>query len=153
MLNIDFNQIKLIPAEKDNEIHKKGILKVFNENINNFHLTSEPVSYENHYKWWDRNFEKEFIYVIIHNSEICGYIRLTKNRTNTKEKHEISIAILKKYQKLGIGTFAYKLFEKKMKKIGINEIIVNNQIENETGQRFFENLEFKKSLIKYIKKF
>lgn len=151
-MEIDLKKVSLIPAEKNNEDHKKGVRKVFNENIEFFHLTSEPVPYENHSRWWAGAFNKEFIFIISYQSEICGYIRLTKERTNIKEKHEISIAVLKKYQKSGIGTYIYKIFEKEMKKLGVSEIISYIDMNNEAGQKFFEKNNFKRSYIRYLKK-
>lgn len=150
-LNIDFDKINVIPAQKDNEDHKKGILKVFNENIKYFHLTKEPVSYEDHSKWWAQAFIDEFIYVIIYEKEITGYIRLTKYKKETKEENEISIAISEKFQKSGFGTHAYQLFESEMKKIGINKIIAITERDNVLGQRFFEKNKFKKILYRYVK--
>ena len=152
LLDISINEISLIPVEKENETHKRKVLEIFNENIENFYLTNEPVSYEVHCNWWETNFEKEFIYLISFKSEFCGYIRLTKNRTTTKEKHEISISISRKFQHMRIGTYAYKLFEKEIKKIGIKEIIAITEFSNEIGQKFFEKNGFKKSLIKFLKK-
>ena len=152
ILKIDFNQIFIIPAEKDNEEHKKRILSIFNENIEFFHLTSDPISYEDHSKWWNDNFDKEYIYLIIFENEILGYIRLTKIRTDMKEKNEISIALLKKYQNTGIGSAAYKLFENEVKKVGIDEIIANTEIGNKKAQKFFVDNNFSKSMIKYHKK-
>lgn len=151
-MKIDLNSLSLVLADKNNEIHKKGVFKVFNENIEYFFLTSKPISYEQHSKWWNTIFNKEIIYIIIYQSNVCGYIRLTKERTNTKGKNEISIAILKEYQNASIGTFAYKLFEEEMKKRGISEIIAITNIKNTLGQKFFEKNNFRKSLIKYIKK-
>ncbi len=151
-MNIDFNQIKIIKAEKENEMHKKGIWVVYNQNIEFNLITTEPITYENHCKWWESVFEQEFIYIILYQSVLCGYIRLTKKRTRNKEKNEISIAISKKYHKSGLGTYAYSIFEKEMIKIGITEIIALTDIRNLGGQKFFEKNNFKKGYIKYIKK-
>jgi len=54
---------------------------------------------------------------------VCGYIRLTKKESNSKEKNVISISLAKKFQSVGIGTHAYKLFEDKMKEIGVTQIV------------------------------
>lgn len=57
----------------------------------------------------------------------------------------------------GIGTYAYKFFEEKMKDIKIPHIIASTHVENETGQKFFEKNKFNKIYIKneyirYVKK-
>lgn len=151
-MEIDLNNISIKIADKDNENHKRCVLKIFNENIQYFHLTKEPISYDNHSKWWDANFKKEYIYLILFHAEIVGYIRLTKKRTETKEKHEISIALLKQYQKSKVGSYSYKLFENEIKKLGVKEIIANTEISNIIGQNFFESNNFSKYMIKFKKK-
>ncbi|MHA1284344.1 MAG: GNAT family N-acetyltransferase [Promethearchaeota archaeon] len=151
-MKIKFENIIIIPAEKENNLHKEGILKVFNENIEFFHLTRKPITKEEHNKWWAKVFEDEIIYMIFYKTNICGYIRLTKKRTNSKEKYEISIALSKKFQNLGIGSYAYKLFENEMIKRGITKIIAYTAIKNSAGQKFFEKNKFKKTFIRYEKK-
>ena len=150
-LKIDLKKLALIPADKENESHKWGILLVFNQNIKYSYLTKKPLSIEEHNKWWETAFGKEYIYVIKYESEVCGYIRLTKERTISKEKYEISIALLEEFQKFGVGSYTYNLFENEMKKKGIPEIIAQTEFENTLGQRFFEKNKFKKILIKFKK--
>lgn len=152
ILNLNFEQIKVFIAEKENEMHKKGVWTVFNENLGFNLITTESIPYENHCKWWESAFEQEFIYVVLYQSILCGYIRLTKKRTSNKEKNEISIAISKKYHKSGLGTYAYSIFENEMKKIGVTEIIALTDIRNLGGQKFFEKNNFKKGHIRYVKK-
>lgn len=152
ILRIDFEQIKVIPAEKENEEHKKSIWNVFNENLGYNLITSEPVPYEKHSIWWERVFENEYIYVILYKSKVCGYIRLTKYRTELKEKDEISIALKNEFQKMGIGSYAFNLFENKIKEIGITQIVAITDFRNKLGQKFFEKNDFKKFHIRYVKK-
>ena len=144
--------IQIIPAEKQNKAHKKQIWTIFNENVDSSLLTSKPVSYEDHCKWWEIVFEKEYIYIVLFKLEICGYIRLTKYSSEHRDKNEISIAISNKYQNLGIGSYAYKLFENKMKEIGIQEICAITLYNNNKGREFFEKNDFQKLYIKYVKK-
>lgn len=151
-MKIDISQVKLVSAEKNNENHKKGVWNVFNENIEFFHLTKNPISYEEHKKWWEIVFNTEFIFVILYRTIICGYIRLTKVSTNTKNNHEISIALSKKYQNSGIGSYAYDIFEKEITNKGISKIIANTDIRNKKGQKFFEKKKYLKTTIKYFKK-
>lgn len=149
---VDLNEVSVIPAEKENHMHKKGIWKVFNENIEFSFLTSEPVSFENHCKWWENAFDSEYIYVILYQKEVHGYIRLTKEQTISKEKNEISIAVSKQFHKSGLGSVAYNLIEKEMKEAGISEIIAITDIRNILGQKFFEKNKFKISHKRYVKR-
>ncbi len=151
VLKINFEQIQVIIAEKDNNLHKKGIWIVFNENLEYTLITKEPISYKKHCKWWERAFEKEYIYVILYKLEVVGYIRLTKVRTNSKEINEISIALLSQFQKFGVGAYTYKLFEEHMKKIGIKKIVAITDYRNEGGRKFFEKNGYEKSHIRYAK--
>jgi len=141
-MDINFEKIKLIPAQKINEFHKKGVRRVFNDNLDANINTHEPVPFENHCKWWETVFENEYVYIILYQSSMCGYIRLTKNKTSSKEKSLISIALAKKFQHFGIGTYAYKLFEASMKENGVNQIIALTVLSNKVGQEFFEKNNF-----------
>ncbi len=151
-MNVNFEEVKLILAQKDIESHKKAVWEIFNENIEFFHLTSKKVPYKEHCKWWEEIFDKEHIYIIKFKSEICGYIRLTKKRSDNKEKHEISIALLELFQKSGIGSYAYQLFEKEMKHLGIPELTAKTVIDNIGGRNFFKKNGFEKSIITFKKK-
>ncbi len=149
---MDIKAISIIPADRNNEHHSKGVWNVFNDNIGFNVLTTEKVSFENHSKWWNRAFEDEYIYLVLFKDEICGYIRLAKRRTNSKEQNEISIAILNKYHGTGLGTHAYSLFEKEMKKKGIDSIVAITHFNNKKGRSFFEKNGFENIFIKYFKK-
>ncbi|MBN1800513.1 MAG: GNAT family N-acetyltransferase [Candidatus Lokiarchaeota archaeon] len=150
-MNIEKKAITVIPAEKENKTHSKGVWTIFNEDIGYKILTTKEIPYEDHLKWWDQVFNDEYIYIIQFKSEICGYIRLTKKHTSTKEKHEISIAISKKYQGTGLSHTAYSLFESEMKKFGVTQIIAKTHYENAKSQHFFEKIGFEKSYIKFSK--
>jgi len=150
-MNMDLHQVKVIPANKKDDLHKKAVWKIFNENIGYNLVTTKKVSYKQHCKWWDKIFQKEYVYLILYNFEICGYIRLSKKGTNSREINEISIALSKKFQTKGIGSVAYKLFEKEMKQKGINRIIALTDIKNIKSQKFFEKNSFKKAHIRYVK--
>jgi len=151
ILNLNFEQIKVVPAEKENKTHKKGIWNVFNENIKYNRITSEPVPYKQHCKWWETAFDKEYIYVILYQLKVAGYIRLTKEKTNSKEINEISVAIGKKFQNAGLGSFSYKIFEDDMKKFAIKRIVALTDYKNKLGQKFFEKNKFEKRHIRYVK--
>lgn len=152
-MNLNFKNVKVIPAERENNMHKKGIWKIYNENIEFAFLTFEPVPYEQHCKWWESAFDKEHIYVVLHKSKVVGYIRLTKMRTRSKEVNEISIAFAKDYQNKGLGSYTYNIFEKEMKKIGVKKIVALTDTRNKAGQKFFEKIEFEKRHFRYVKKF
>ena len=140
---IDFAKVKLILAEKEVETHRKGIWAVRNENLDYNIITTNTIPYEEHCNWWESVFDKEHIYLIIYRSDVCGYIRLTKYETSSKEKNEISIAVAKQFQNTGIGSFAYNLFETEVNnKYGITQIIANTNIDNDAGKKFFEKNKF-----------
>ncbi|KKN46131.1 hypothetical protein LCGC14_0676020 [marine sediment metagenome] len=159
LLRYDLEQVRVIPAKKGDVTYREGVWHVFNENLAANINTHEPVPYENHCKWWETVFENEYVYIILYQSSMCGYIRLTKNKTSSKEKSLISIALTKKFHHFGIGTYAYKLFEAYMKEKGVNQIIALTLLSNKIGQEFFEKNNFKMTGIdkgnnfkKYIKK-
>ncbi len=151
-MNINYEHVKVIPAGKVNEDHKREVWKVFNENIGFNIVTTEPVSYEQHCAWWETAFDKEYIYIIKYESTICGYIRLTKVRTNSKEMNEISIALKSEFQNTGIGSHAYKIFESEIRKNGISHIITMSNIKNELSQNFFIKNDFEKTFVRFVKK-
>ncbi|MFX1451343.1 MAG: GNAT family N-acetyltransferase [Promethearchaeota archaeon] len=157
-MSLDIQNIKIISAEKKNENHKKWIWKIRNENLDFNLITTKAISYENHSEWWENVFDKEYVYLIMNKNDICGYIRLTKDQSSTKEKNEISIAIAKQIQNIGIGSYAYKLFENEMIKLGIKKIIAITHKNNNAGKNFFEKNKFEKKIIiehnyiKYVKK-
>ena len=147
-MKIETKQIKVIQAEKENEAHRKGFWVVRNENSDYNLINSELIPFESHCKWWETVFEKECLYCIIYKSEFCGYIRLSKEESQNKEKYEISIAIAKNFQNKGVGSYSYKVFEELMSKTGIREIIALTHLENKAGKRLFEKNGFKKTIIK-----
>ena len=113
LLSINLKNVSLVLAEKNNQKHRYGVWKVFNENLKFFHETQEPISYRDHCKWWENAFDNEYIYVALYKNQVCGYIRITKRKTNSKEKHEISIALSTNIPYLIV------LCSGKMKKTGI----------------------------------
>lgn len=151
-MNINNEHVNVIPAEKANEDHKKEVWKIFNENIGFNFITTEPISYGQHCAWWETAFDKEYVYIITYESTICGYIRLTKVRTNSKEMNEISIGLKKEFQNTGIGSQAYKIFESEMRKNGISHIVAMPNIKNELSQNFFIKNDFEKTFIRFVKK-
>jgi len=150
-MDIDFNQITIVPAEKENEKHKMGLWEVYNENIGINLITSEPITYEEHSKWWAGVFEKEYIFVIIYHSIVSGYIRLTKIEIGSKKKHEISIAIKKKFHNTGFGTKAYEKWESLVKELGVKKIHALTMSNNKLGQNFFAKNNFKRVSIRFEK--
>lgn len=151
-MSVDYKKIQIVKAKQENENHRNGIWNIRNENLGYTFSNNDHFSFENHCKWWENVFKQEYVYLILYKSKISGYIRLTKIRTILKEKNEISIAIIKNFHNTGMGSYALKLFEEEMKKIGITEIIANTDINNELGKRFFEKNDFNKTFIRYLKK-
>jgi len=136
-------EISVILADKNRESHRRGVWIAFNENLDYNLITSKPISYENHCKWWEKAFDKEYIYVVLYNKEVCGYIRLTKKGDDSKKVNEISIAIVQKLQNSGIGSIALKLFEKKIKKNNVSKIVARVIPNNLIAQKFFIKNGFK----------
>lgn len=141
-MRYDLQQVRVIPAKKGDVTYREGLWRVFNENLDANIITHEPVPYENHCKWWETVFENEYVYTILYQSSMCGYIRLTKNKTSSKEKSVISFALAKKFHHFGIGTYAYKIFEASMKEKGVKQIIALTILSNKIGQEFFEKNNF-----------
>lgn len=136
-------EISVNPADKNRESHRRGVWIAFNENLNYNLITTKPISYENHCKWWEKAFDKEYIYVVLFNKDVCGYIRLTKKGDGSKRVNEISIAIIRKLQNSSIGSIAIKLFEKKIKKKSISKIVARVLPNNLKAQKFFIKNGFK----------
>lgn len=151
-MNHNNEKIEVIPAQKDNLDHQKGIWIVRNDNINFDLITKEEITYEQHCVWWDKIHDYEYVYVIIFQGKVIGYIRLTKLRTKFKEKNEVSIAIAKDYHNKGFGSQAYEIFEKEMKSKGVSAIIASTHVQNIQGQKFFEKNKFERTYLRYTKK-
>ena len=145
MIQLKFKneEISVNPADKNRESHQRGVWIAFNENIGFNLITTKPISYENHCKWWEKAFDKEHIYVVLFKEEVCGYIRLTKKGETPKKINEISIAIIRKLQNSGIGSYAYNLFEQKIKKRSISKIVARVLPDNMNAQKFFIKNGFK----------
>ena len=145
--------LDVIPAEKDNEAHRKGVWIVKNENIDYSRRTTEEILYEAHCIWWDNHFEKQYFYIVVIETEVIGYIRIPKEHPSTQDINEISIALKKEYRDKGMGSQAYGLFEKHMKNIGLSYIVAHTHVMNKNAQKFFEKNGFRKEEIKidYIK--
>lgn len=151
-MNIKRKTVEIKEAHVNNYHYRKEIWKIFNENLEFTNITDKPVSYKDHCKWWEKIFNFEYIYIILCESEICGYIRITKVSTKNKEKNEISIALSKKYHNKGIGSYAYSLFEEEIKRKGIKRVVANTLFKNKKGIKFFKSNDFVKTHIKFIKK-
>jgi RimJ/RimL family protein N-acetyltransferase len=142
------DEIKVSIAELENEEHRKGVWMVKNDSLDSSRLTSEIIPYKDHCDWWRSNFDKEYIYIINYQARVIGYIRLTKEKTSSKDKYEISISLSEEFQAKGIGSYAYGIFEKYMKERNISQIIASTSIKNESGQKFFEKNGFLKENVK-----
>ena len=152
------DKIKVIPANKDDEAHRKGAWIVKNENINFSRRTTEKISFEDHCIWWDNNFDKFHFYIVLFEAEVIGYIRIPKDHPNIMDKNEISIALKLQYRDKGLGSYAYSLFESYMKDLQIPFIVAHTHVNNKKARFFFEKNGFKKEditldYIKYVKKF
>jgi len=150
------DKIEVIPAVKDNEEHRKGTWIVKKENILFSRRTTDEITYEDHCIWWENNFDKQYFYIVLHQSETIGYIRIPKKHPSIKDENEISIALKKEYRDKGIGSQAYELFENQIKSFDLSHIVAHTHVSNKNAQKFFEmngyrRVEITVDYIKYVK--
>lgn len=124
------NKIRLIKAEKNNLTHKENVLLIRNKYSSESKLYTKKIPLENHDQWWNESFDGQKIHIIYFNEDIIGYIWLNK-------ANQISIALHPIYINKGIGTIAYKEFEK-MSKTELKFIKAEVSIDNNISRRFFE---------------
>ena len=98
-----------------------------NDKLNRrFSVNSKKIEFDEHKKWFENNYSKNYYFTCFYNKKKIGYIR----GDNLNETISISIAIDKKFKKKNIATKCFELFEKK----------------NKVTSKFFENNKF--SLLK-----
>lgn len=119
-------KIKLV---KSNLLDSKFLFKLRNSfEIRKASKNKKKISFKEHTKWFFQ-FKKNKnnkIYIIILNSEKIGYIRTTKS----SKDHLVSIAIKKKFTKIGIGKKSLLNFEKKTKIKGLTAHVLKKNIKS-----------------------
>ena len=101
-------------------------------------------------EWFNKNFKSKYFYTCFYKSEKIGYLRGDENNGVIN----ISIAIKNKYQKKGLASEFYKIYEKKLKS---NSILIaqvhknNNSSINFFLKNDYEILKKQKSFIIFYK--
>ena len=105
---------------------------------------SKNIEFDEHKKWFENNYSKNYYFTCFYNKKKIGYIR----GDNLNETISISIAIDKKFRKKNIATKCFELFEKKIK---VNVILFARVLNKNTdSNKFFERNKF--SLLKKDRK-
>ena len=112
-----------------------------NDKLNRrFFINSKKIEFDEHKKWFENNYSKNYYFTCFYNKKKIGYIRGDSLNDNIS----ISIAIDKKFRKKNIATKCFELFEKKIK---VNVILFAKAFNKNTDSRkFFEKNKF--SLLK-----
>ncbi len=105
-----------------------------------FFLNSKNISFNEHKKWFEKNFKNKNYYTFLYNRKKIGYIR----GDDINDTIYISIAIDTKFRKKNIASECFRLFEKKIKSNSI--LIAKVKKKNINSIKFFENNKF--SLLK-----
>ena len=116
-----------------------------NDKLNRrFFFNSKKIEFDEHKKWFENNYSKNYYFTCFYNKKKIGYIR----GDNLNETISISIAIDKKFRKKNIATKCFELFEKKIK---VNVILFARVLNKNTdSNKFFERNKF--SLLKKDRK-
>lgn len=115
--------IELIRARHLSINHRYYIYKIYTENIIYTKSKIRP-SWEDHCNWYKSIFEKEDVYIILHQNIKIGYVRIKK------ENKKISIALFTYYQNMGYGSEAIKQLKEK-------PLIAKVHKNNKRGIHFF----------------
>tara|TARA_B100000780_G_scaffold273985_1_gene238356 strand:- start:1983 stop:2606 length:624 start_codon:yes stop_codon:yes gene_type:complete len=112
-----------------------------NDKLNRrFFFNSKKIEFDEHKKWFENNYSKNYYFTCFYNKKKIGYIR----GDSLNDTISISITIDKKFRKKNIATKCFELFEKKIK---VNSIIFAKVLnKNTNSSQFFEKNKF--SLLK-----
>ncbi|MDC0522134.1 GNAT family N-acetyltransferase [Candidatus Pelagibacter sp.] len=140
-----------IKIKKTSKQDSKLFYQLRNDKFNRkFFSNSKNIKFDEHKKWFERNFKKNYYFTCFYNKSKIGYIR----GDNLDESIFISIAIDKKFRKKNIATKCFKLFEKKIK---VNSILFARVLKkNMNSIKFFEKNKFSllrlnKNILTYYK--
>ena len=101
-----------IKIKKTTKEDSQLFYKLRNNVINRqFFLNSKNISFNEHKKWFEKNFKNKNYYTFLYNRKKIGYIR----GDNINDTIYISIAIDTKFRKKNIASECFRLFEKKIK--------------------------------------
>lgn len=142
---LDINLLRIFDATK------KDLLFFFNlrnkNYINSVSLDKSAINLDDHKKWFAYQINsKNRLYVIKKKNKKIGYLRLNYI---SKNLFEVSIAIIREFQKKNIGTFALQLVERKNPEKSFQAKVLNKNINS---VNFFKKNNYKvfKRRKKYI---
>ena len=112
-----------------------------NDKLNRrFFFNSKKIEFDEHKKWFENNYSKNYYFTFFYNKKKIGYIR----GDSLNDTISISITIDKKFRKKNIKIKYFELFEKKIK---VNSILFAKVLnKNTNSSQFFEKNKF--SLLK-----
>ena len=112
-----------------------------NDKLNRrFFFNSKKIEFDEHKKWFENNYSKNYYFTCFYNKKKIGYIR----GDSLNDTISISITIDKKFRKKNIAMKCFELFEKKIK---VNSILFAKVLnKNTNSSQFFEKNKF--SLLK-----
>ena len=129
----------------------KFLFNLYNKGISGgFFKKKKEISYDQHKSWFSKALNSNNLknYILFYKSNKIGYIRF---QLINKRSVTVSIIIMKKYRKLGLGSYYLGRAFKKAKKLNIKKIYAEVLQDNNRSRLFFENNNFKR--IKYPKEF
>lgn len=129
----------------------KFLFNLYNKGISGgFFKKKKEISYDQHKSWFSEALNSNNLknYILFYKSNKIGYIRF---QLINKRSVTVSIIIMKKYRKLGLGSYYLGRAFKKAKKLNIKKIYAEVLQDNNRSRLFFENNNFKR--IKYPKEF
>ena len=98
-----------------------------NDKLNRrFFFNSKKIEFDEHKKWFENNYSKNYYFTCFYNKKKIGYIR----GDSLNDTISISITIDKKFRKKNIATKCFELFEKKIK---VNSIIFAKVLNKNTN--------------------
>ena len=108
-----------------------------NDKLNRrFFFNSKKIEFDEHKKWFENNYSKNYYFTCFYNKKKIGYIR----GDSLNDTISISITIDKKFRKKNIATKCFELFEKKIK---VNSILFAKVLnKNTNSSQFFEKNKF-----------
>ena len=121
-----------------------------NKKFRKHFFNNKSINKLKHSEWFNKNFKSKYFYTCFYKSEKIGYLRGDENNGVIN----ISIAIKNKYQKKGLASEFYKIYEKKLKS---NSILIaqvhknNNSSINFFLKNDYEILKKQKSFIIFYK--
>ncbi len=132
------NNVKIKKTVKEDS---KLFYQLRNDTLNRkFFFNSKNIKFDEHKKWFENNYNKNYYFTCFYNKKKIGYIR----GDNLNETIVISIVIDKNFRKKNIATKCFELFEKKIK---VNSILLAKVTKkNMSSIKFFEKNKF--SLLK-----